>query len=116
MSNAFVRAITVSSSLQEKDETVEYRGGIIIYSVNDIQPDEEITVSYGFNIGHPSEDEEYKKYEDNNDVFNWSCECGKSEKDRFLYFRRCYREAKFWWKEDEDHIHSNILLKYNDNR
>ena len=100
-SNAFVKAITISDFEIKHDKIVddyEYKGGIVIYSVNNIEPGEEITVSYGFDTGHP-----VKNKEDNN-VFNWICECGKSEKDRCLYFHKCYREAKFWWNEDKEYV------------
>jgi hypothetical protein len=108
ISNAFVRAITISELESAKDEN-EYKGGIIIYSVKNIQPGEEITVSYGFDVGHPVENEE-----DNNNVFNWTCECGKSEKERCLYFHKCYREAKFWWNEDKEYVGEHILKNNNE--
>jgi hypothetical protein len=116
--NAFVRSISSGKINEIKNNSINrinddtndnYKGYIIIYSIDNIKEGSEITVSYGFNIGHPSEDPEFKEYEDNNSLFNWNCDCEKSERVRYLHYRFAYREAKKWLKEDMNDIAFNYF-------
>jgi len=114
--NAFVRSVNISSYLTSNDnkskDEIEYKGGIVVYAVNNINPDEEITVSYGFNVGHNLSLNFKDENDEDNNVFNWICECNKPVKERFSYFRKCYQEAKFWWNEDKDHVVQDIIQKH----
>lgn len=115
--NTQLNSIFVETDNSNKDEELmtenededEYNAYIVIYSVDNIKESDEITVSYGFNLGHPSEDPDYKVFEDNSSLFNWNCECGKSEKERYLHFRFAYREAKKWFLEDLNEIVQNYF-------
>lgn len=129
--NAFVRSISskkinelkMNHKIEDEDdnkmkedvddnkmkEDDEYNGYIIIYAIDNIKEGSEVTVSYGFNLGHPSEDPDYEQYEDKSELFDWICGCGKSEKERYLYFRFAYREAKRWCNEDFNEIAQNYF-------
>ena len=113
--NAFVRCFSNKEIEEVENEIKEYKGYIFIYSVDNILENSEITVSYGFNIGHTYIQNRNSNNEDNildedllysseeeNEVFNWICNCGKSKKERFSYFRNAYKEAKRYWEEDKE--------------
>ncbi len=115
--NAFVRCF--SNKEEENNDKKEYKGYIFLYSVDNILENTEITVSYGFNIGHSYiKSDESDIYEDllysseeENEVFNWICKCGKSKKERFSYFRNAYKEAKQYWTEDKEILLSLVKLE-----
>ncbi len=115
-SNKEIDEVEEVENAESKGTFEEYKGYLFVYSVSNILEGEEITISYGFNIGHSYKqmmnsnnddenmiiDEGLLYSEDDNEVFNWICHCNKSKKERFQYFRNAYREAKRYWEEDKD--------------
>ena len=118
--NAFVRCFSNKEENEDEKEVlpIEYKGYIFIYSTSNILEGEEITVSYGFNIGHPyircddsMIDEGLLYSDDENEVFNWICNCDKSKTERFSYFRNAYKEARRYWTEDKEILFSLVNNK-----
>jgi len=119
--NAFVRCF--SNQEMKENENEQYKGYIYIYATSNILESTEITVSYGFNIGHSylqnknlkNESEEMDETEevDENGVFNWICKCNKDKKERFAYYRNAYKEAKQYWLEDKELLIQLINNKLN---